>query len=497
MAVIFIEGFDKYGPVATVSANVVAALTAGEWTTAPAGVFNIVAGLSSTGYAMQIAYAGTQAQLVKTFASTWTRWIGGIRFSSTLGTNAGIGFASNGTQASTITINTTGAISLRTGTSTGTALSTSSSTVSANSTHYLEWDITFGASSSYQVWLDGVSIFSGTGNTANGVSSVNQFNFFGSATCTIQWDDLYLFDSTTGTNNAVLNTNPRIETQSPTADSSVQFSVGAAILGSAYQATSSVTSIGAGSFILRGYTAAVGCVLNSVSMVPTTTSGSAKFKSCVYADSSGVPGSLLATGTEVVGCTSGTTLTSSFSSPPSLSASTKYWIGFINDTAINLQMSDTHNLGCSKTNTYASGPPNPAGTMTFSQGSYLIWGNVSSTGANYYEVDINPPPGDLSYVASSTVSNEDLYSFAALSTTPQNIYTMAVKGYIRKSDTGARTVSVVTSSSGSSSTGSNSGVTPATSYAWIDSFFDTDPHTSAAWTQTGLNAATSGVEVAS
>src|SRR6516225_3848036 len=210
MAVIFIEGFDKYGPVATVSANVAAALTAGEWTTAPAGVFNIVAGLSSTGYAMQIAYAGTQAQLVKTFASTWTRWIGGIRFSSTLGTNAGIGFASNGTQASTITINTTGAISLRTGTSTGTALSTSSSTVSANSTHYLEWDITFGASSSYQVWLDGVSIFSGTGNTANGVSSVNQFNFFGSATCTIQWDDLYLFDSTTGTNNAVLNTNPRI-----------------------------------------------------------------------------------------------------------------------------------------------------------------------------------------------------------------------------------------------------------------------------------------------
>jgi len=295
----------------------------------------------------------------------------------------------------------------------------------------------------------------------------------------------------------VLNTNPRIETQFPTADSSVQFSVGAAILGSAYQATSSVTSIGAGSFILRGYTAAVGCVLNSVSMVPTTTSGSAKFKSCVYADSSGVPGSLLATGTEVVGCTSGTTLTSSFSSPPSLSASTKYWIGFINDTAINLQMSDTHNLGCSKTNTYASGPPNPAGTMTFSQGSYLIWGNVSSTGANYYEVDINPPPGDLSYVASSTVSNQDLYSFAALSTTPQNIYTMAVKGYIRKSDTGARTVSVVTSSSGSSSTGSNSGVTPATSYAWIDSFFDTDPHTSAAWTQTGLNAATSGVEVAS
>ena len=493
MAVIFLEGFDKYGAVGSVAANVEANLTA-EWTTAT-NTITTVAGLSSTGSAVLLGSSGT---LTKTLASNYSRLIGGLRFSDTLVAQAVLmQFRDGSTAQCSITLETTGVIELRTGGSAGTALATGGS-VSANSTHFLEWDITFGSSSSYQVWLDGVSLFSGTGNTRGGTSN-NYANAIalvnGAGSCTI--DDLYLFDSTGGTNNAVLNTSPRIETQFPTSDASVQFSFGAAILGSAYQATSSVTSIGAGSFILRGYTAAVGCVLNSVSMVPTTTSGSAKFKSCVYADSSGVPGSLLATGTEVVGCTSGTTLTSSFSSPPSLSASTKYWIGFINDTAINLQMSDTHNLGCSKTNTYASGPPNPAGTMTFSQGSYLIWGNVSSTGANYYEVDINPPPGDLSYVASSTVSNEDLYSFAALSTTPQNIYTMAVKGYIRKSDTGARTVSVVTSSSGSSSTGSNSGVTPATSYAWIDSFFDTDPHTSAAWTQTGLNAATSGVEVAS
>ena len=81
--------------------------------------------------------------------------------------------------------------------------------------------------------------------------------------------------------------------------------------------------------------------------------------------------------------------------------------------------------------------------------------------------------------------------------TPQTIYTVGVKGYIKKSDSGARTVSLVMSSSGSSGTGSNSGVTPATSYGWIDSYFDTDPHTSSAWGQTGLNSATSGVEVAS
>ena len=493
MAVIFLEGFDKYVAVGSVAANVEANLTA-EWTTAT-NTITTVAGLSSTGSAVLLGSSGT---LTKTLASNYSRLIGGLRFSDTLVAQAVLmQFRDGSTAQCSITLETTGVIELRTGGSAGTALATGGS-VSANSTHFLEWDITFGSSSSYQVWLDGVSLFSGTGNTRGGTSN-NYANAIalvnGAGSCTI--DDLYLFDSTGGTNNAVLNTSPRIETQFPTSDASVQFSFGAAILGSAYQSTSSVVAIGAGSFVLRSYTTAVGCVLNSVSIVPSTTNGAAKFKSCAYADSSGVPGSLLATGTEVVGCTSGTTLTSSFSSPPSLSASTKYWIGFINDSAINAQESDTHNFGCGKSNTYASGPPNPAGTMTFNQGSYLIWGNVSSTGVNWYEVDVNPPPGDLSYVSDSTSGHEDLYSFPALTVTPQTIYTVGVKGYIKKSDSGARTVSLVMSSSGSSGTGSNSGVTPATSYGWIDSYFDTDPHTSSAWGQTGLNSATSGVEVAS
>lgn len=37
MAVLFIEGFDKYGPANTVSANVTALLNDGEWTNASGG----------------------------------------------------------------------------------------------------------------------------------------------------------------------------------------------------------------------------------------------------------------------------------------------------------------------------------------------------------------------------------------------------------------------------------------------------------------------------
>ena len=50
MAVLFIEGFDKYGPANTVSANVTALLNDGEWTNASGAIsYSIVAPLSSTG----------------------------------------------------------------------------------------------------------------------------------------------------------------------------------------------------------------------------------------------------------------------------------------------------------------------------------------------------------------------------------------------------------------------------------------------------------------
>ena len=44
-------------------------------------------------------------------------------------------------------------------------LGSSAASVSAGTTHYLEWDITFGISATYQLCLDGTSILTGTGDT--------------------------------------------------------------------------------------------------------------------------------------------------------------------------------------------------------------------------------------------------------------------------------------------------------------------------------------------
>jgi hypothetical protein len=125
----------------------------------------------------------------------------------------------------------------------------------------------------------------------------------------------------------------------------------------------------------------------------------------------------------------------------------------------------------------------------------LIWGNLAGVAVNYDEVNNQPPDGQYSYVFDATVNHEDLYGFGALSVTPASVYAVAVKGYVQRSDSGAKTISLRTKSGASDSGGSLAGQTPATTYGWMASVFETDPATGAAWTGANLNAATSGIRV--
>jgi hypothetical protein len=496
MAAIFIEGFDKYGGVNSNSPGVIALLTVGEWTSVSALTMNLVAGLSSTGFALNMLGSGS---LAKTLPANYARVISGVRVSSTFAAVAvAMGLRDGVTPQCTLTIETTGVINLRSGTSSGTILA-GGGAISANSVHYLEWDITIGASAAYQVWLDGVSLFSGTGNTRGGTAN-NFANAFytggagGGAGMTI--DDLYLFDSTGTTNNAVLLTSPRIETTFPTSDSAVQFAFQAGILGSNAQRVTATNAPAAGSLVLRRFTPSVNCTLASISIVPGATSGTANYRGVAYGETAGAAGTLLSSGTQVTGVTSGTAATLPLTTPQALTAGTPYWIGFINDTSVALQETDAGNLGYRAANTYASGAPSTAPAMTSGQASYLLWGNLTGiTGNNWYESAQQPPSGALSYVFDTTVNHEDLYNFGALSVTPSNIYAVAVKGYLQRSDSGAKTASLRTKSGASDGGGSLVGQAPATTFGWVGSMFETDPQTGAAWTGSGLNAAQSGVRV--
>ena len=230
MSVLFIEGFEKYGGVSNTGVDVL--LAAGDWTSSSSSG-SFVAGLSANGVAFQVAGGATTVS--KTLGANYARLIGGFRFNCALtAIPAGVTFFDGATAQCSVSINNGGSFSVRNGAISGTALATSATgLVAANSTHYLEWDITFGnvGTGAFQLWLDGVSILTGSG-TVDTTATVNNYaNAFAlvvsAGSNNMIWDDIYLFDASGTTNNAVLLTSPRVDTSWPSSDSAVQFGFGA------------------------------------------------------------------------------------------------------------------------------------------------------------------------------------------------------------------------------------------------------------------------------
>jgi len=497
---IFTESGDLYGPPG-VTANV-----STQWTTVFGSSPIVVAGLSAPGYALRLVQSTNS---IKNFNASFTRIAGSVRFQNTMVAQNYISFLNGVTQVFTITFETSGAINLRTG-AVGGAIIATAGAVPANSTHVLSWDVTIGGAGvgTYVVNLDGVLLYSGTGNTGNSQPSVNGIQTFipGNSGNNFTIDDLIIADPTQPNyNSAFLTSNPVIETQYVSGDNQTQFTNDGNVLPPngflGLTRVNDPASNVANSLYLARVTAPSNCNLNSIALVPSTASATAKYKAVLYADSASAPGALLATGTEVVGAVAGTPIVMPFAAPPALVSGTYYWFGYINDTAVNMNTYD----GASglfvfrrKANTYTSGAPNPAGTGFVADEDMHMWGIATGSDANFASLKLIPPPATAqSQTHSSTVGQEDLFTFPALATNPSTIFGMAVKGLVAKSDAGARTVSLNVKSVSSDTTGSAPGQALATTPLWQGSYFDVDPATGVAWTLSGANAAKAGVSVAS
>lgn len=511
MAEIFIEGFDKYGPPANLAANLsdysIAAMTAGEWTSLDTLYTNsyagIVAGLSSPGNAFCIK-DNSGVTLTKTLAANYSRLILGFRFKSDLVSQAAVLFTDTSTAQCCLTLETTGQINFRHGGVSGSVIALAASVVTANTIHYLEIDVTFGASSAYTLWLDGASVGSGsTGNTittahtfANGVQFTN-----GSSSGNLTLDDIYLFDSTGSHCNAALNTNPVVETCFAVADNSVQFSPVATTLGYNYNnlnmASTCYADIGANTIYLQPVTPLANMTLHSVSALSHDTDSGALFEAVVYSATGTRLGTGAGVGSAVSGVTALTAFTSTFSTGIALTGGTTYYIGFISNHNVGLFSPDSSTFGQTAANTYSSGAPSTLPTMTTAQPTLMIWANCDTLAANFPALNVLPPIGLGSCVASSTAGNTDLYDFNALTATPTSIYTVAVKAFMNKSDAGFRSADLLLKSSGVVATGSLAGQALSSSFVWQSSFFTQDPNTGSSWTATGLNAALGGFRIAS
>ena len=119
-----------------------------------------------------------------------------------------------------------------------------------------------------------------------------------------------------------------------------------------------------------------------------------------------------------------------------------------------------------------------------------------STGTDHGAmVDETVPNGDTDYVASSTVGHIDTYKYPNLTLTG-TVRGVQVAPYMEKTDAGTRTVNVV-ARVGSTNYAHATALSPGTTYAHMQSIFETNPATSAAWTTSEVNAAEFGVKVAS
>ena len=129
----------------------------------------------------------------------------------------------------------------------------------------------------------------------------------------------------------------------------------------------------------------------------------------------------------------------------------------------------------------------------------MMFGNCTGETTNYTQVTdtgLNPPLGILSYNDDSTVGDEDLFGFPNLNTRTTNVYTVAMKGYMRRSKAGYRLMDMRMKSVTTDSAGSTPGQAPPASFGWITSYFDNnDPTTSVPWSPSGVNASFGGYKV--
>lgn len=126
-------------------------------------------------------------------------------------------------------------------------------------------------------------------------------------------------------------------------------------------------------------------------------------------------------------------------------------------------------------------------------GTYTAF--TPSTGTSHYACVDETLLDATDYVSASTSGNKDSYAFTDLSNSTV-IYGVQVNNACYKDDAGARTVANLVRSGSTDAQSSASGLATS-SPVYKVSVHETDPATSAAWTESGVNAAEFGTVVAS
>lgn len=110
-----------------------------------------------------------------------------------------------------------------------------------------------------------------------------------------------------------------------------------------------------------------------------------------------------------------------------------------------------------------------------------------STGSSHYQLVDEATPNTSDYNQSNTTSQKDSYQMQNLTSSTGTIYGVQAIAAVMKDDAGSRLVKVGVRSSSTDSL--SSVAAPSTSQLFVSNIHETDPATSAAWTDTAVNNA--------
>lgn len=130
--------------------------------------------------------------------------------------------------------------------------------------------------------------------------------------------------------------------------------------------------------------------------------------------------------------------------------------------------------------------------MPTSDGFYT--NGIPSTGTAHYACVDEIPPNSTDYIYMDAVGQRDSYGFADIPPlSAATLYGVQAVATWLKDDAGSRSAAIFARSSSTNADGTAAGL--STSQTMVPQIYETDPATSAAWTQSAVNAAEFGTTV--
>jgi hypothetical protein len=218
-------------------------------------------------------------------------------------------------------------------------------------------------------------------------------------------------------------------------------------------------------------------------------------KMSIFADTTGAapgsigPAAVLGSATIVVNPVLGNN-TFTFGTPVAVTKGTIYWFGVSHDVTATFNCPTASGtigrLGSAVA--YASFP---SASPVTSSGQYPVTSTINITPTNNADfVSEAFYDGTTTYVYDGTVGDADFYNIAAIASTPASVIAVTTRGYLEKSDAGARSGAVQLKSG--AATVQSPSTSLSTNWAWLWRTDTVDPNTSAAWTATAVNSVTIG-----